>query len=377
MRGKRLYREYDGEGNLIKLECGKCHEIKSIDNFHKSKKGTDGYITTCRNCVGSKNIMKKVYREYDENGKLIKLECSKCGEIKTIENFYKSKREKDGVSVKCKSCTKMFSKKYREENKELISEKKRKWRENNKDKNSEINRQYRENNKEKLKEKSKIYRENNKEKIKDSNKRYYENNKEKIFKRNMEYYHKNIEKERIWKKNYRERNKEKMREFSRLYKEKNRELIRQKGRRYQRKHYKDKANEELIRIYENFTKNIYPNNGIQYGIIYGVHCISTDRWYIGQTIYSFNSRYNENFFKYKLDELSEDSSKLQLLQEDIEKYGQENFEIFEAIDVAFSEKELDEKEAYYIDYYKAYDEGYNSTRGNIFKHDKSKRKEVI
>ena len=54
---------------------------------------------------------------------------------------------------------------------------------------------------------------------------------------------------------------------------------------------------------------------------------------------------------------------------------QESFEIFEVIDVAFSEKELDEKEAYYIDQYKAYDEGYNSNRGNIFKHNKLKRKE--
>ena len=72
-------------------------------------------------------------------------------------------------------------------------------------------------------------------------------------------------------------------------------------------------------------------------------------------------------------ELSEDSSKGQLLADDIEKYGQENFEIIEVIDVAFSERELDEKEAYYIDLYKAYDEGYNSNRGNIFKHGKEKR----
>ena len=35
-----------------------------------------------------------------------------------------------------------------------------------------------------------------------------------------------------------------------------------------------------------------------------------------------------------------------------------------------------EKEAYYIDLYKAYDEGYNSTRGNIFKHGKEKRSEA-
>ena len=34
---KRLYREYDEKGTLIKLECCKCHKIKSIDNFSKNK----------------------------------------------------------------------------------------------------------------------------------------------------------------------------------------------------------------------------------------------------------------------------------------------------------------------------------------------------
>ena len=108
-----------------------------------------------------------------------------------------------------------------------------------------------------------------------------------------------------------------------------------------------------------------------------MHCKVTDRWYIGQTTTSFNIRYNTDFFSYKTIELSKDSIKGKLLQDDIEKYSEENFEIFEVLDVAFSEKELDEKEVYYIDYYKAYDEGYNSNRGNIFKHNKSKRKEVI
>ena len=144
-----------------------------------------------------------------------------------------------------------------------------------------------------------------------------------------------------------------------------------------RKIRKNEIEKEINKIYENVTKNLYPNNGIQYGIIYGVHCINTDRWYIGQTRKSFNLRYANNFFKRKFNGLLEDSEKVHLLQDDIEKYGKENFEIFEVIDVAFSEKELDEKEAYYIDLHKAYDEGYNSNRGNIFKHEKSKRKDVI
>ena len=108
-----------------------------------------------------------------------------------------------------------------------------------------------------------------------------------------------------------------------------------------------------------------------------MHCLHSDRWYIGQPIIGFNNRYKGDFFNTKTNELHDDNTKAQLLKDDIEKYGQESFEIFEVLDVAFSERELDEKEAYYIDYYNAYDKGYNSNRGNIFKHNKSKRKEVV
>ena len=254
-----------------------------------------------------------LYREYDENGTLIRLECCKCGEIKSVSCFYIRKTCKDGINPKCKECICEKSKERYYKNIELINKKRKIYRENNKEKIREYNRQY--------------YRENN-YKYKNVRKKYYTNNKNLL-------------------------------------------------NEHQHQYYKNKIQEEINRIYENVTKNLYPNNGIQYGIIYGVHCINTDRWYIGQTTNSFNIRYNGDFFNCKNCELSEDNEKLQLLQDDIEKYGQESFEIFEVIDVAFSEKELDEKEVYYIDYYKAYDEGYNSYRGNIFKHEKSKRKDVI
>lgn len=363
---------------------------------------------------------KLLYREYDENGTLIKLECSKCGEIKSVDNFYKrnTNKCKDGVNPRCKKC---------------VCERQRKYQLEHKEERKVYDKKYRENNKEKLREYGHEYRENNKEKLRENNKKYYEENKEKIIKQNTEYKHKNIDKSRLWNANYRERHREEILEKSRLYQNNNREKVRESNRKYynankekeserkrkyregnidvirekerkyrennidvirerNRQWYKNhideeserkkisytmKVQNEINKIYENVTKNLYPNNGIQYGIIYGVHCKVTDRWYIGQTTSTFNIRYNKDFFKYKSYELLGDSEKAHLLQDDIEKYGQENFEIFEVIDVAFSEKELDEKEVYYIDYYKAYDEGYNSNRGNIFKHEKSKRKEVI
>ena len=238
---------------------------------------------------------RKLYREYDkETGELIKLECSKCHEIKTADCFSKGKSKKDGVLSRCKQCC------------------------------SKINRQYRENHKEEERERHRQWYENNKEEEREKHRQHYENNKEEI-------------------------------------------------REYYRQRYENKTQQEMMKIYENVTKQRYPHNGIQYGVIYGVVCNNTNRWYIGQTTTSFNTRYQGGFFNCKYNELSKDSNKGQLLADDIEKYGQENFEIFEVLDVAFSEKELDEKEAYYIDLYKSYDEGYNSYRGNIFKHDKTKR----
>lgn len=191
-------------------------------------------------------------------------------------------------------------------------------------------------------------------KCKQCRKKYRENRKEE----SCEYLRK-------WRGNH----KEERYEYHRRYNGNHKEKINGINRRYK----ENKAQQEIIKIYENVTKHKYPNNGVQYGVIYGVVCNSTNRWYIGQTTTGFNTRYHGDFFNRKYNELSEDSIKGKLLGEDIRKYDQENFEIIEVLDVAFSEKELDEKEAYYIDLYKAYDEGYNSNRGNIFKHGKEKR----
>ena len=197
------------------------------------------------------------------------------------------------------------------------------------------------------KQRTKQWRENNKEHRKEYDKQYYENNKE-----HKKEYHKQ----------WHENNKEYRKECDKQWYENNKE--------YKKECYNNKVQEAIQEIHENVTKKRYPHNGIQYGIIYGVYNTITNRWYIGQTTTSFRIRYQGNFFNRKVSEISEESSRL--LVEDIETYGEGSFQIHEVIDVAFSEEELDEKEAYWINYYKAYDEGYNSNRGNIFKWDKER-----
>ena len=265
---------------------------------------------------------KILYREYDEEGNLIKLECSHCGEIKSVDNFSKCKSKKDGYSNTCKLCMNEYMNQHKEERKEYLSN----------------------------------YSKNHKEELKEYQRQRYKNHKKDIKGKSKQHYHNNKETKKDYQRKYSENHKEEIKEYRQQYQEK-------------------RVNREIIKIYEIITQNLHKKKGIQYGAIYWVHCIPTDRWYIGQTIRSFNIRYHGKFFQNKIYKLI--GSKGKLLQDDIGKYGQENFEIFEVLDVAFSEKELDEKEVYYIDLYKAYDEGYNSNRGNIFKYNKSKRKEVI
>jgi len=90
--------------------------------------------------------------------------CTKCGEVKPYEMFYRQRARKDGHRPDCKACRQVLEKAYNEANKEKISE---------------YNKAYREANKEKIKEIKKSYQENNKEKISEITKAYYQNNKEK------------------------------------------------------------------------------------------------------------------------------------------------------------------------------------------------------
>lgn len=245
----------------------------------------------------------EVKRIYD-NRILVAKECSKCHEIKSVNEFHKKKVvKKDGLDSKCKQC----EKKYRKDNEERIKEYKRQY--------------------------AKEYYENNKEKVKQTKKKYwkkwYENNKEKIRQYDKQRY---------------ENNKERIKQINKLYRDNN-------------------SQNHIKEIYNNITKKIYPHSEVQYGVIYGVRNTVTDRWYIGQTVNSFDMRYQGGFFKRKFNDFKNISSSL--LKEDLDKYGEESFEIYKVIDIAFSEEELDALEVYYIDKYKAYDNGYNSNRGFV------------
>ena len=96
----------------------------------------------------------------------------------------------------------------------------------------------------------------------------------------------------------------------------------------------------------------------KYGIIYKITNKINDKVYIGQTTrkLGFDRRYSYNLPK---------NTRNPHLKVAIEKYGIDNFEITKEFDIAFSKKELDEKEKYWIKYYNSTNPnfGYNLQEG--------------
>lgn len=233
-------------------------------------------------------------RNYDNEGKLIAKECACCHEIKLVSEFNKDKSKADRLQTKCKECLK----------------------------------QYRKDNAENIKECSKEYRKDNAERIKERSKEYYKNN--------TEYY-----------KEYRKNNAE-------YYKEYNKE--------YDKECNTKKVEEALQQIKTEVEKEPEKYNYITgkeiYGIIYLVHNIESDRYYVGQTVNSFDIRYQSGWLY--------SHSYKDTVKEDLTLYGKDSFEYTKLFKVAHSQYELDKLEAYYIDYYNSYENGYNENRGNIF-----------
>ena len=107
------------------------------------------------------------------------------------------------------------------------------------------------------------------------------------------------------------------------------------------------------------------------GIIYKIENIITHEIYIGQTTHprGFNGRYDfkgdgiERVYKYLLGNESRNERHNQHLRRSIKKFGFDAFVIDELFDAALTVDELNEKEAYYINLFDSYKNGYNQSFG--------------
>lgn len=159
---------------MITRICSKCGEEKNIDEFYKKCSGRNGYSAQCKVCTlneqRDKRIKMKISHDYTITGTKF---CSKCGEEKDLNEFNKCSRAKDGYEWNCRSCRSLQMQEYRNKNRDALN----KYRREYYYKNIEYERLSREN----FKLKNPTYYSDryiaNKERILNQQKEYYKNNK--------------------------------------------------------------------------------------------------------------------------------------------------------------------------------------------------------
>ena len=106
-------------------------------------------------------------------------QCRKCKEVKSVGEFSKKRRAKDGLKSQCKGCVKAYYAKWRAENQEKEKARQAKYRAENQGKEKARQAKYRAENQEKVKAANAKYRAENQEKVKAANARWRAENPEK------------------------------------------------------------------------------------------------------------------------------------------------------------------------------------------------------
>lgn len=92
----------------FKKECGKCGVVKDLNLFAKSKSGKQGRASICKECKNREDRRKneevgippvKRLKRTDTTS-----ECTTCGKIKNKTEFYSDSSRLGGVSIYCKEC---------------------------------------------------------------------------------------------------------------------------------------------------------------------------------------------------------------------------------------------------------------------------------
>ena len=290
---------------------------------------------------------KVMQRFYDDKGNLISKECDECHEIKPVSEFNKCKSKTDGLQTKCKECLK----KYRQGNAKYRKEYQKQYQKDNAERLKEYHKQYQKDNVEKIKEYQKQYQ-----------KQYQKDNAEAIKEYKKQYQRDNAEAIKEYQKQYQKDNAEYFKEYQKQYQKQYQKDNAEYFKEYLKEYYQEKTQEALqqikIEVEANPEKYDYTEGKDICGIIYLVYNTESNKYYVGQTTIGFDNRYSKGWLY--------EHSKKDTVKHDLELYGENSFKYFKLFKVAHSQYELGKLEAYYIDYYNSYENGYNENRGNIF-----------
>ena len=202
----------------VKLFCTRCFS-NQLRKEGFTPEGIQRYL--CKKCnfrttypLQSIEVkLAKTRKEFKKNlTSENKKECSKCMKAKSLDMFYKRKKNKDGYRHRCIGC----------------------------------HTQYRKDNKDKISKRQKEYNKKNKDKIKEYRVEYYLENKDEIRRRNNKWALENKERHAKWKKEYNKKNKDKIRKYAKEYRFKNKDSIRKRAKEYRFKnkdYYRENSKE--------------------------------------------------------------------------------------------------------------------------------------
>lgn len=177
----------DTTDSSVKL-CTKCSTEKSLDQFSRDTRRKDGLNLYCKLCI--KEYRQQRVAKIDQNRDSIPVlekKCLRCSVTKSFKFFSKRKDQADGYNYWCKECASAAYYENREHNIKVSQL----WKINNWERHQEYRRDYY--NRPEVKQRAKAYRETHREWYLAWLKDWYERNKETLLPKYRAYHYNNRE----------------------------------------------------------------------------------------------------------------------------------------------------------------------------------------
>lgn len=113
--------DYDVDPSVREKRCSKCKEIKPVDQFSPYRKSRDGLGSWCKPCANEHARESAHQLNYDVDPTIREKRCGKCKEIKSVDQFDRNRRRKDGLQTRCRACMKEINGDWYAQNKDKAS----------------------------------------------------------------------------------------------------------------------------------------------------------------------------------------------------------------------------------------------------------------
>lgn len=114
----------------IQKNCLVCGATKSLAEFYKNTRAKDGHLNECKECHSNRMRTWRATKaaNYKPAALTIKKVCPECRVNRPAQDFRPHKTRRDGLDFWCKDCVRVVRKKWRDEGgKEHLSDYNKRW----------------------------------------------------------------------------------------------------------------------------------------------------------------------------------------------------------------------------------------------------------